>query len=140
MQQTTGGVFRDNRGTIRHVNDFNFVGVKRFYTIYHPETTTIRAWQGHKVEVKWFYVIKGSFKLQWIKIDDWHQPDNKLIPKSIILSDKESKIIKLEGGYANGFKAMEPDSIIMVYSDMTVEESKMDNYRWEWEYFGEAEW
>lgn len=140
MQLFKGGQFTDHRGTIRHVNEFDFTGVKRFYTIYHKDTETIRAWQGHKVESKYFYVIKGSFRVNWIKIDNWQNPSMNTIPKSIVLSEKESQLIKIERGYANGFKALEPDSIIMVFSDKSLEQSLADSYRWVADYFVNAEW
>lgn len=140
MREITGGIFTDSRGTIKHVNDFTFQGVERFYTIYHPNTEVIRAWQGHRVETKWFYVIQGSFKLQWIKIDDWDSSGKNLIPESLILTAQESKLIKIGPGYANGIKALEPDSIIMLFSDKSVEESKKDDYRWGVDYFVRAEW
>jgi dTDP-4-dehydrorhamnose 3,5-epimerase len=140
MQVIQGGSFTDHRGTIRHVNDFNFEGIKRFYTIYHPNTEVIRAWQGHKVESKYFYVIKGSFKVNCIKIDDWNEPLKSLQVESIILSDQESQTLKIEPGYANGFKALVPDSIVMIYSDKTLQESQEDNFRWVPEYFVEAKW
>jgi hypothetical protein len=49
----TGGSHTDNRGTISFVNDFKFEGVERFYTIHHPNTKIIRAWQGHTQESKY---------------------------------------------------------------------------------------
>lgn len=135
-----GATYTDHRGTIRHVNDFNFEGVKRFYTIYHPYVEVIRAWQGHKVETKYFYVIKGSFLVNLVKIDNWEQPASDLLAETQILSDKESNLLKIEPGYANGFKALQPDSIIIVYSDKTLEESQADNFRWDAEYFVNAPW
>ena len=124
-----GDLHADHRGIIRFVNDFQFQGIKRFYTITHPETEIIRAWQGHKRETKYFYVTKGSFLINWIKIDNWEQPSTKLEIKRHILTDKESEILKILPGHVNGFKALEPDSTIMIFSDMTLEESKSDDYR-----------
>ena len=124
-----GDLHADHRGIIRFVNDFQFQGIKRFYTITHPETEIIRAWQGHKRETKYFYVTKGSFLINWIKIDNWEQPSTKLEIKRHILTDKESEILTILPGHVNGFKALEPDSTIMIFSDMTLEESKSDDYR-----------
>lgn len=88
-----GNLHTDHRGTVRFVNDFNFDGIKRFYTITHPDTTTIRAWQGHKLETKYFYVTKGSFLINWIKIDNWQQPSKDLKIHTHTLSDTESEIL-----------------------------------------------
>src|ERR1035437_9025641 len=73
-----GGLFNDERGTLQFVNDFNFKGIKRFYTISHPDSEIIRAWQGHKIESKYFFVTKGKFLIFWVEIDNWDNPDKKL--------------------------------------------------------------
>lgn len=130
-----GNTFTDNRGTLRFVNDFHFEGIKRFYTITHPDTSVIRAWQGHKLETKYFYVVKGSFLFNWIKIDNWDHPSQDLEINSKTLSEKGSEILIIAPGHVNGFKAMEPDSTVVVFSNKTLEESKADDYRWELEYF-----
>jgi dTDP-4-dehydrorhamnose 3,5-epimerase-like enzyme len=130
-----GDIFTDQRGIIRFVNDFNFEGIKRFYTITHPDPSVIRAWQGHKLETKYFYISKGSFLINWIEIDDWKHPSKGLKIHSKILSDQESEILIVPPGHANGFKAIEPDSTMIVFSDMILEDSKADDYRWKKDFF-----
>lgn len=56
-----GGMHEDTRGILYYVNDTNSGFYRRFYIINHPQTDIVRAWQGHKVEEKAFYVINGSF-------------------------------------------------------------------------------
>lgn len=124
-----GDSFTDARGTIRFVNDFDFKGVQRFYTITHPDTQTVRAWQGHKKETKYFYVTKGSFQLYWVMVDDWTNPSTTLPVHSEILTANQSRVMVLPGGHVNGFHALEPDSTMVVFSDMTLEESKADDFR-----------
>lgn len=130
-----GSHHTDHRGTIRFVNDFTFDGIKRFYTITHPDTNIIRAWQGHKLETKYFYVTKGSFLINWIKIDNWEKPSLDLKINTHILSDQESEVLIVEPGHANGFKSLEPDSTMIVFSDMSLEESKSDDYRFPMDYW-----
>jgi len=130
-----GNIHTDSRGILRFVNDFNFKGVKRFYCIQHPDTEVIRAWQGHQKESKYFYVTKGSFIVNWLKIDNFDHPSKDLIVQSKILNDQESELLTIPQGHANGFKALEPDSTIIVFSNITLEESKSANYRWESDYF-----
>ena len=130
-----GNLHTDHRGTVRFVNDFTFDGIKRFYTITHPDTNIIRAWQGHQHETKYFYVTKGSFLINWIKIDNWQQPSRDLKKNSHILSDTESEILIIPPGHATGFKALAPDSTVMVFSDMSLEESKNDDYRFPEDYW-----
>ncbi len=79
-----GGAFTDARGTLQFVNDFEFEGVKRFYQITHHNTSIVRAWQGHKVEHKWFFVGKGSFVIAWVKIDDWQNPSSTLVAEHCV--------------------------------------------------------
>ena len=59
-----GGVFSDERGTLQFVNNFDMSVVKRMYFTTHPSIDTIRAWQGHRIEKRWFFCVKGGFKNQ----------------------------------------------------------------------------
>ena len=129
-----GGLFSDHRGSIRHVNDFNFNDVKRFYIIKHSDTATIRAWQGHEFEKKYFYPVKGRFVVAWVEIDDFEAPSQYLIPEYKVLSAGKSEILTVPKGYANGLKALEPDSEILIFSDTELEKSVDEKYRYpaEW--------
>lgn len=125
-----GGIFSDERGTMRFVNEFRFSDVKRFYFIKHPNTSIVRAWQGHQFEKKYFYPISGSFVIAWVKIDDFENPSDKLIPEYHILSADNSEILSVPKGYANGLKALEQDSEIMIFSDTSLEDSVNENIRY----------
>lgn len=122
--------FTDNRGSMRFVNDFHFSDVKRFYFIKHPDITVVRAWQGHQFEKKYFYPISGSFVVAWVKIDDFFNPSEDLIPEYHFLSAINSEILSVPKGYANGLKALEPDSELMIFSDMSLEESINEKIRY----------
>lgn len=124
-----GGNFADQRGIMRFVNDFRFNDVKRFYFIKHSDTAIVRAWQGHQFEKKYFYPISGSFIVAWVKIDDFNNPSRDLIPEYHILSATASEIISVPKGYANGLKALEPNSEILIFSDMSLEESVNEKIR-----------
>ncbi len=126
---TKGGQFSDHRGRLCFVNEFHFKDVKRFYAIHPSDDGTVRAWQGHRLESKHFYAIKGRFCLCWVKIDDWARPSSELPCNNIILSENESKILTVPPGYANGFKALQAESALLVLSDRTLEESSEDTYR-----------
>lgn len=124
-----GGSFSDERGIMRFVNDFRFCDVKRFYFIKHKDISIIRAWQGHQFENKYFYPILGSFVIAWVKIDNFENPSDHLIPEYHILSAQTSEILSVPKGYANGLKALEPDSEIMIFSDTSLEDSVKENIR-----------
>jgi len=117
-----GSSFKDERGTVRFVNSFDLKKVVRMYCI-EPNLSIIRAWQGHKRETKWFFVAKGRFLVKTIRMEDLKD----ITP--IILSDQESKVLEIPGGYYNGFQALEKGSVLMVFSDFMLDESKNDDYR-----------
>ena len=129
-----GGTFSDQRGSLRFVNDFFMKDVVRFYIIRHNNTEFVRAWQAHKKERKYFYVLKDKFVVAYVKLDKFDNPDMSLKPEYTVLSEQESKVLAIPEGYANGLKALEPDAEIMVFSNLAVEESKKDDYRFpaEW--------
>ncbi len=110
-----GGSHTDQRGTISFITDFKFEGVERFYTIHHPDTTVVRAWQGHKFESKYYYPVQGSWLIAWVKMD-FSQLEESWEVEYIKINANESKMIFLPPGYANGFKALEKDSIIIGFS------------------------
>jgi dTDP-4-dehydrorhamnose 3,5-epimerase-like enzyme len=123
-----GGVFVDDRGTLRFVNDFNFEGIKRFYQVENHEKGFIRAWHGHQKEEKYVYVAKGS---AWIGVID--MTTNEI--EKFILSDKTPKILHIPPGKFNGFMTLEEDTIIFFFSTSTVEETKDDDIREPYENF-----
>ena len=126
-----GGIFEDYRGKIAHVNDLDMTEINRFYVILHDNTDVIRAWHAHQHERKWFYCLKGSFTLALVKIDDWENPSKDLQPEVFHLTASESKVICVPIGYANGLKAEEPDSMMMVYSDKILSEALKDSWRYD---------
>lgn len=117
-----GNTHVDQRGKVRFVNDFNMSKVIRMYSI-QPKENTIRAWQGHHRETKWFFVAKGSFIIQTVKIDQPYQRNH------FTMHDGESKVLKIPGGYYNGFKASEKDSVLMVFSNFDLKQSQEDDHR-----------
>lgn len=118
----TGNTHIDSRGKVHFVNDFDMTKVVRMYCI-APEPGIVRAWQGHKLESKWFYVAKGSFIVKTMAMND-----NSLI-KAYNMTEKESQVLYIPGGFYNGFEATEKGSVLMVFSDFDLEASKADDIR-----------
>ena len=119
-----GGSHTETRGKFEFINDFDLTKIKRFYKTTHFDTETIRAWQVHQKETKWFHCIKGSFE---VKVAD-------LLTKEInsfTLTESEITVLHISSGNANGFKALESDSVLMIFSDMTLEQAKDDNMKLE---------
>ena len=124
-----GGSHTDQRGTISFVNDFKFNGVNRFYTIHHPDTSVVRAWQGHTYETKYYYPVVGAWLIAWVKME-FDKPEEEWETDYIKLNANDNKIVHLPPGYANGFKALENDSIIIGFSAPGVVEEK-EILRWD---------
>ncbi len=122
MELIKGNRFIDDRGIIRFNNKFDMTAIKRMYLI-EPTSHLIRAWQGHQIENKWFSVVSGRFEVQVVRLTDL------TVKESFILSEDQDGIIKIEAGFYNGFKALEPKSKLMVYSDKSLNESLNDDYR-----------
>lgn len=116
-----GNIHQDERGGVRFVNDFNMSDVLRMYCI-EPKLGVVRAWQGHKVERKWFYVAKGRFLIKTVDMSSQHRIE-------YMMSSNESNILAIPGGFYNGFLALEVGSVLMVYSDVNLETSKRDDFR-----------
>ena len=128
-QLIQGDTFVDERGTLAFVNAFDMDEVQRMYTITHPHTHIVRAWQGHKKETKYFKCIAGRFLIALVKIDDWEQPSQDLMVETFVLDAIKPQILQVPKGYANGFKALDAGSQLLVFSDHTLEAAQGDQFR-----------
>ena len=124
-----GASFTDERGKLNFFNALDMSTIVRFYEIAPNDTNTVRGWQGHKDEKKWFYCNTGAFVVNLVKLDNFESPSNLLKPKRLILEENNPCILKISGGYATGFKATEENSRLQVFSNFTLEESKNDDFR-----------
>jgi|TARA_R110002020_G_scaffold332719_1_gene548121 dTDP-4-dehydrorhamnose 3,5-epimerase-like enzyme len=122
LEIINGGVAVDDRGSVRFVNDFNFDTVKRFYQVANHKRDFIRAWHAHEKEGKFVYVTKGSALVGAVNLK------NEEITKQV-LSASSPKVLYIPPGYANGFKSLEEDTIILFFSTSTLEDSLGDDIR-----------
>ena len=130
-----GGNFSDHRGTISYVNDFSFAAIERFYIISNSDENPIRAWQGHKLDEKNFYCIDGSFKIHFVKIDNWENPAKDLSIETVFVSASESKIVHIPAGYANAVESLETDSKLISFSTLPLSRVKEDDIRYPSDYW-----
>lgn len=130
-----GGNASDHRGSIRFVNDFDMTQVKRFYIIKNADTELIRGWRAHKLEQRWFYVLSGAFSVDLVKIDNWDAPSKNLPITKEILKASEGKVMHVPVGYGTAFKALEPNSELMVFADFGIEHAKEDDHTYTLDYF-----
>lgn len=124
-----GGLFRDERGSLQYVNDENPGNYRRFYIITHPNIDIVRAWQGHKTEEKSFFVIKGDFTIAVVRPGNFEAPSSKDSPELFKMKSEDNLFLKVPGGCYTGIKACVPDSVLLIFSDSTLEESKNDDFR-----------
>lgn len=126
-----GTAYKDNRGGLNFFNTFDMSEINRMYEISPAETKTVRGWQGHKTEKKWFYCNAGSFIVNLIEIDDFDNPSSNLVPTRFVLDAKDPGVLEISGGYATGFKALRENSKLLVFSNFSLEASKQDDFRYE---------
>lgn len=130
-----GGNFSDNRGTLSYVNDFSFKDIERFYIISNSDTHPVRAWQGHKLDAKNFYCLSGSFRIHYVKIDNWENPSKDLVVETVILTVSESKMLHIPAGYANAIESLELDSKLISFSTLPLSNVSEDDVRYDANYW-----
>jgi dTDP-4-dehydrorhamnose 3,5-epimerase len=121
-----GGVAVDDRGSVRFVNDFDFQNVKRFYQVENHRRGFIRAWHGHENEAKYVYVASGSALVGAANMETDEV-------KKFVLSDKSPKVLFIPAGFANGFKTLEENTIILFFSTSHLSDSLSDDIRFDYD-------
>lgn len=130
----SGNCHTDERGQLFFNNNFDASKISRMYIIENATTEIIRAWQGHKIEKRWFSVIQGRFKIQLIEIDDWEKPDVSSKKNEFVLDSTSLNILHVPSGYVSSIQALEDRSKLLVMADYRLGEID-DEYRFDQEYF-----
>lgn len=126
-----GSNYIDHRGQISFVNDMKFDAIERFYIISNSAENPIRAWQGHKIDNKYFYCIQGVIRVHYVKIDNWESPSKDLKVDSIVLSDMESNVLHIPEGYANAIESLEAGSKLLTFSTSPLNQTSEDDVRFD---------
>lgn len=126
-----GGSHEDERGKVTFFNEFDFNQIKRMYYTEHFDVNVVRAWQAHIIESRWFMCIQGSFTVKLVKIDDFNNPSENLQVENYTLTDKDSTILYIPKGFANGFKANENNSKLIIFSNFNFGENQNDQLRYD---------
>ena len=130
-----GAMLVDDRGETGFVNDFNFAGVKRFYTVKNHKQGFVRAWHAHKREAKYVAVLEGAALVGAVAIDDWEKPSKQAEVYRFILSAQKPSVLFVPAGYANGSMSLTVDARLIFFSTGTLEESKGDDIRYDARYW-----
>jgi hypothetical protein len=131
---TEGNSHTDSRGTLFFNNNFDASAVKRIYIIENRTTNFVRGWQGHKIEQRWFTVMKGSFEIQLIAIDNWICPSKDLEILTFVINDQKQDVLHIPQGYVSSIKSLEEGSKLLVMANYLLGEIQ-DEYRFEVDYF-----
>jgi dTDP-4-dehydrorhamnose 3,5-epimerase-like enzyme len=129
-----GGNHADSRGTLFYNNNFDASAIKRIYFIENKDATFVRGWQGHRIEQRWFSVLKGSFKIELIAIDNWESPSEDLNALDFEIHAESLDVLHVPWGYVSSIQALEMDSKLLVMADYLLGEIK-DEYRFDIDYF-----
>ena len=131
----TGDTTIDDRGQVSFVNDFDFVGVKRFYTVKNHRPGFIRAWHAHRHEGKYVTVVAGTALVGAVGIDNWQQPSRDLRVHRFVLSAATPRVLFIPPGYANGFMSLTADAHVVFFSTSRLEDSLGDDTRFDARYW-----
>ena len=136
-----GGVAIDDRGVLSYLNTAPFSKVKRMYMVENFNVNTIRAFHGHLFEEKIALVIAGA---AIVNVSQMRIVSGNIVgldqPTRFVLADHNPQLLRIPAGYANGWKALLPNTKILFFSSTTMEEAKHDDYRWPWHYFAPSVW
>jgi dTDP-4-dehydrorhamnose 3,5-epimerase len=126
-----GDLAVDDRGEVTFVNDFDFAGVKRFYTVKNHRAGFVRAWHGHRREAKYVTVLAGAAIVGAVQIDDWDHPSRELPAKRFVLGGRKPRVLYIPSGYANGFMSLTADTHLAFFSTATLQDSVGDDVRYD---------
>jgi dTDP-4-dehydrorhamnose 3,5-epimerase len=73
-------------------------------------------------------------------MDDTKKPSTDKKVERFVLSARKPSLLFVPPGYANGFKPLEEGTIMVFFSTASVEESKDDDYRFPYDYWGASIW
>lgn len=135
-----GGFAIDERGQVTFCNDFDFKNVKRFYMLENFSTNTIRAFHGHLKEGKYMFVVSGTALVCVVQLDDVKKPRKENEVHRFVLSAINPSILYIPKGFANGLRFLEKNTKMIVFSTSSLEESKKDDYRFPYDYWGKDIW
>jgi dTDP-4-dehydrorhamnose 3,5-epimerase-like enzyme len=129
-----GNLHTDQRGNLFYNNNFDLSAIRRIYIIENKSVDFIRAWQGHKIEQRWFTATNGAFKIKLIKIDNWESVSTDLEVTEFNLKAEKLDVLHVPSGYVSSIQSLEKNAKLLVMSDYLLGEVS-DEYRFDADYF-----
>ena len=74
-------------------------------------TEHIVAWHKHKIQTDYWFCVKGSFKVGLA----FPKEDGTYKVKWEYISDKNPRVLEIPPGIFHGYKALQPESIMLYY-------------------------
>jgi dTDP-4-dehydrorhamnose 3,5-epimerase len=124
-----GGISVDDRGELAFCNAATLGEIRRFYTVSNHSPGRIRAWHGHRREMKMVWPLSGTALVGAVAIDDWEHPSGELPVCRYVLSSLKPSLLIIPAGHANGFMSLTSDTKLLFLSTSTLEESSSDDIR-----------
>lgn len=121
-------LFVDDRGYVYGAFDeMDKAGIKRTYVVENHESNFVRAWHGHRRAATFIHVISGVARVAAVRIDDHSD-----VSVWTISSHKPS-LVYIPPGFYNGAQNLVVGTRMLVYSTITLDECKEDDYRAKWQ-------
>ena len=130
-----GGLHVDERGIVSFVNDFDFKGVERLYTIKAHKVGEPRGWIGHKREHKWFTALAGTLVVAVVAPGHWENPSRDLPVRRYALSALQPAILYVPPGHATTSIMLSEDALLGVFSSGRIENAADDDWRFPCNYW-----
>jgi dTDP-4-dehydrorhamnose 3,5-epimerase len=127
----SGGLHVDQRGIVSFVNDFDFQGVDRFYTIRAHAVGEPRGWIGHRKEQKWFTALSGTVLVAVVAPDQWESPASNLPVERYVLSALKPTVLHVPAGHATASVMLSPDAHLGIFSSGKIAEAGKDDWRFD---------
>jgi dTDP-4-dehydrorhamnose 3,5-epimerase-like enzyme len=118
----------DDRGVVYGAFDrMHEAGIKRTYVVENHQSNFVRAWHGHRKADTYIHVISGVAKIAAANMDD-----HKDVMVVTLTAHKPSLFL-VPGGFYNGAQNLVLGTRLLIYSTLTMEEVKQDNFRLTWD-------
>lgn len=126
---------QDDRGKVYHYGSTALGGIQRIYFVEPNLESGFRGWHGHQSEGKVFFCISGRVRISTVEILNWQIPTPMGSVKSWELEGERGDLLLIPEGYANGIEPLSENSLVLVMSNRSLEESLKDDFRYPKESF-----
>jgi len=111
--------FNEDDRAQRYLDVFTELGPGQINISYVNSTKHVVAWHKHNIQTDYWVCIKGAFKIGLATENEGANFE--------YLSDRNPRVLKIPPGIYHGYKALEPDSILMYY--LTEKYDPQDEFR-----------